>query len=175
MKYFKTGKRFVALLLVLAVTLCCFCQPVQVKAVGSAETRILYYSAKSNSLSKTSSMYYGSNVKKISNVKSSNKKIMTAAVKTVKGKCCVEFKIKKTGKVTISYTLTSKNGSTSKVKMNYIIKAYKTPVKTVKVGSKNFSSSFKNSRHISGKAISGKLQIIGTGGWKLSRVYKFKM
>lgn len=106
----------------------------------------------------------------VSNPKSSNPEIATVSIKRVKDAYVLNVLLKKTGIVTISYEV---NNYIEKVVYN--VKKYTRPVTSLKIGSDVLTSKFKNSYHIKGKKLSGKINAKGKNGWKLAEAWKFKI
>ena len=118
--------------------------------------------------------------KKVSNAKSSNKKVATVAADsfTAGGKTyySLSVTIKKRGTTTISFKWGKKN-----YKVKYMVKKYANPVKAFKVGGKDYAKLFAPSKQTydsdaaSGAAaaskFTGKLQITPAKGWKVRGIY----
>ncbi len=103
----------------------------------------------------------------VKSLKSSDTKVAT--VKDYKG-YAYKIKIKKAGKVTVSYSC-KQYEKTLNVKDIYTIYDYKNPIKSFKIGSKEFASGFKSSPfNPSKKNYSGKLSVKLNSGWKLIKL-----
>ena len=114
--------------------------------------------------------------KKISGVKSSNPKVATA--QAAKGGpyyyLCVD--IKKTGTTKITF----KQGG-KKHTVKYIVKAYKNPVTSFKLGDKNYASKFDPENMllssvytavgVNAKTLKGKVQLKPASGWKVKKIW----
>ena len=159
----------------MAFVFCLICAGVFTVNVNAEEAKsepvtTLYYSAKSNKLSKTSYFIIGKGEVKPTNIKSSNPKVITAKAKKVDGHWVVYMTMKKTGTAKISYSSGGDGVSTH----TYVVKKYTSPLKKLKIGKKNFTSSYKNSRHNSGGKLTGKVSLKLKSGWKCTRCYQFK-
>lgn len=132
--------------------------------------------------------YVSDAYKKISNVKSSNKKVATVSVTKVKpskaggysmpGYYMLNVKLKKAGTTKISFTYNGKKySSTLKVSK------YSNPIKSIKIGSKEYKSAFVAKKLVRGmeeydvtlntKKLSGKLAVKAASGWKIHKIYKY--
>ena len=101
----------------------------------------------------------------IKKLKSSNKNMKVSAQAAASGYIRVEYK--KPGKTTITCTVKGK-----KLKTTFTVKKYSNPVKTLKIGSKSYTSKFNKVRIASSaKKISKKtLNIKAKKGWKIAWV-----
>ena len=111
---------------------------------------------------------------KLVSVKSSNKKVLTAAraKSGSDGTLACKVKLKKTGKATVTLKLKHlSSGKTITYKKVYTVKKYANPIKTLKIGKKSLASKFKSATYYGqGKKLSGKLQIKTKNGWKVERI-----
>jgi len=108
-----------------------------------------------------------------SNVKSSNSKVAEFwGEKDKYGNVTLEYHVKKAGTTTFTFTIKIGNEKRD-YKMDVSVSTYKNPVKTFKVGKKNYAKNFKkiSSMAIDNK-ISGKIQIKPTKGWKIVTIKK---
>ena len=114
---------------------------------------------------------------KITNLKSSNKKVLTVSKKYQYKYTTLNMKLKKAGTATISFKV--KIGSkTYNYKCKVTVSAYTNPVKTLKIGSKNYASKFKNSSFydLGGKKNhKGKLSITANKNWKIESIYIYNL
>lgn len=96
-------------------------------------------------------------------VKVSNKKVCTAE----KGEGAIFLYFNKQGKTTLSYKWKGKSH-----KVTIVFHAWKNPVKSFKVGGKQYAGKFKkqDSVHIGKKTISGKVSIKAAKGWKFKSI-----
>ena len=116
--------------------------------------------------------------KKISNAKSSNKKVATVKVLHHKygGKHYYNMQIalKGKGKTTLSFKWGAKQ-----YKIKYVVKSYANPVKTFKVGTKNYAAGFAAAKQkyptpvvvTKAKSLTGKLNLKLAKGWKLRKAW----
>ena len=145
---------------------------------NNIHTQLVYFDKKGNADSKSYTYYTYSG--KTTSYKVDDSSIATASYenfKTDKGygtACTVKFK--KAGKVTVTRKFKSNNdGETCESYDAYKTVAYKSPVKTLKIGKTDFSKKVKHSRTFTGKAFKGKVSFKLNKGWKLDRMYKFKI
>lgn len=106
--------------------------------------------------------------KKISAVKSSNKKVATASLMKVKGgRTYIKITMKKPGKTKITYKLAGKKKTTT-----LKLVKWKKPVKSFKIGSTNYASKFnKFSTYLGVSDLGGKtLKIKPARGWKVAKI-----
>ena len=112
---------------------------------------------------------------KVSKVKSSNSKALkVSTLKSDMDFSLLKFTPKRAGTSTVSFTAKTKSKTytyTSKVK---VVK-YQNPFKTLKIGSKNYTSKFKNTDYpgwafASSDKIKGRLNITAKKGWKVSKI-----
>lgn len=101
--------------------------------------------------------------KKVAAAKSGNTAVAT--VKVQNGSTLM-VTAKKAGKAKITCTVGGKKKS-----FTLVVKKYKNPVKTFKVGGKNYASKFKKARDYYGGHKAGKLTIKPASGWKLVSIY----
>lgn len=109
----------------------------------------------------------------ITNLKSSNPNIIKPALKAKFG--YIKYTSKKLGTATVTYTIsyTDENGQAiiENVTETHKIVKYKRPVKTIKVGSKNYTAKFKTTPQVNAKSsISGKLTVKPTKGWTIKKI-----
>ncbi len=77
---------------------------------------------------------------------------------------------KKAGTTTITFNV-KYNGKTIKAKTKFIARKYTSPLKSFKVGSKNFTSKFKKTGHLHvDQALKGKLSIKLKPGYKINHI-----
>ena len=113
----------------------------------------------------------GLNGKKISAAKSSNKKVATVKVKTYdNGMTSLLVTKKKAGTTKITYKL---DGKKKTVKLKVV--KWKNPVKTFKVGSKNYASKFKKSAgsHAASSVAGKTVKVEAASGWKVKRIVAY--
>ena len=146
-------------------------------------TQILYMDKESKKHPSASYPYGVTSVKAIKNPKSTNSKVaginVRKATKKKDGdvadyyKIAVETIIKKAGKTTFSYSYTDKDGIARKDIVHYIIKKYTNPVKSLKIGKKEYRKKYNSIRHfaIAKKNIKNKkLNIQLKKGWKIGAI-----
>ena len=131
---------------------------------------VLYY-PKSSSKNRTS---HSVGSKKVSNVKSSNKKVLTVKqVKEQGGGYFLNFTTKKSGTSTVSFKA-KVNGKTYTYKCKVTVRKYENPFKTLEFNSQNYASNFKNTNKTSSivklKMGVGKLNIVPKKNWKISKI-----
>lgn len=132
---------------------------------------VLYYSPKdkwSNVI--YAPVYYNGIPLKVLSVKSSNKKVISVSISEDRSE--VIQRVRKPGRANLVIKAKSKN-RTYKIKQTLVVRKYKNPVKTFKVGKKDYASVFKNRmvHSIKGKAaIKGKLSIVPQKGWEISEI-----
>ena len=117
--------------------------------------------------------------KSITKASSSNKKVATVRANHYGDHYTLGVTIKKTGTTKITYYF---GGQKKTVK--YTVKKYTNPVKTFKVGSKNYASLFApkalkwGSEYAMGlstaKSFSGKVNIKAAKGWKINKIWYYK-
>ena len=110
---------------------------------------------------------------KITNVASSNKNVISA--KAVAKSWYMKYTSKKNGTAVVTYTMTYTNADGQKVVENvtetHKIVKYVRPIKTFKVGSKNYAAKFKSTPQVNAKsALSGKLTVKAASGWKVKKI-----
>ncbi len=108
---------------------------------------------------------------KFTNLKSSNRKVVTVSTRKAGKQYFIIFNIKKVGKATVSFNAKC-NGHTYSYMTNVRVWKYKNPVKTLKIGKKSFASRFNNfpNYEYKGKKLSGKIKLTLNNGWKLVSV-----
>ena len=76
----------------------------------------------------------------------------------------IELEVKKAGTATLTCVYKEKE-----YKIKYVVKKYVNPVKTLKIGKKNYAKKFKKSHYLSGCSypIKGKLNVVAAKNWKL--------
>ncbi len=175
MKRFSKKLRGILMVAAMSVAVCA--------APAKADDDVYYvtYSAKGNKLSNQYTTYtyaLDSSVTKLE-AKSSNKKIATVKVTKAYGRWAYTVTVKKAGSFTITrkvYSHDQEDGDMVDVfKRAYKAVKYATPIKTLKVGKKTLTSTFKKSSSVKGKKLSGKLTIKMKKGYKLESVYKFPL
>lgn len=127
--------------------------------------------------------YSLTSTKQIKNLKISNKDVTTVKVRRTSKKkdgevadyykIAVETFFMGEGKSTVSYTYTEKGGKKRKVIDHYIIKKYSNPVKSLKIGKKEYQKKFNNTTHfkIKKKNIRNKkIKVQLNKGWKLEKI-----
>lgn len=103
---------------------------------------------------------------KVTKAKSSNKKVISVEQHNYDGFHYVRITCKKAGKATVSYKFKGK-----KHKVEFTVIKYKNPLKTFKVGKRNYTSLFKKGLYTTTEqGISGKLKLKAAKGWKISKV-----
>ena len=107
----------------------------------------------------------------ITNLKTSKKSVAKVFKDVPDGKtAAVAILPKKAGTTTITFKV-KYNGKTIKGKTKFIARKYSSPLKSFKVGSKNFTSKFKKTGHLQvDKALKGKLSIKLKSGYKISQM-----
>lgn len=150
-----------------------------VKHVGGlagSKPVIMYYCKGGEKISnQTAVVPMGYIITRIYDIKVSNPKIATAKAKKVNGNYRLCITVKKAGKFTVYYTAESKDGGTGRYSVNYHFKKYTCPVSSIKIGKKNLTAKYKKSIHITGKPISGNLNIKLKKGWKIKDYYTFNL
>lgn len=109
---------------------------------------------------------------KVTNVKSSNKKVLTASWHADNA-TIVELKLKKAGKANVSFNLVNK-GKTTKFKTAVTVKKWQNPCASFKAGNTNYVSKFKKQSWytVSHKGTpKRKVSVKAAKGWKLCQVY----
>ena len=115
----------------------------------------------------------GTNSSVISNVKSSNKKVLRG-----KGGNMLGLDLRKAGKATVTFDALV-SGKTYKYKSVVNVVKYENPFKTLKIGSKNYASKFKNGEvnnwaESSKGTLKGKLNIVPKKNWKIQSINYFE-
>jgi len=114
-----------------------------------------------------------SKVSDISKLKSSNKKVATVSTFTYLDMVYIGISPKNPGKSTITFNY-KYGGKTYKGKVKVTVLDYENPFKSIKIGSKNYSSRFRNQQRIEvDKALSGKLTINLKKGYTLQSLYSY--
>lgn len=109
----------------------------------------------------------------IKNMKSSNKSVVTASAVKEGTLTYIDFKIKKAGSSVLTFKVKIGNKTFSyKTKVN--VRKYTNPLKTCKIGSRNFIPTFNmyNSCEV-GKKMSGKFKLALKSGWKLVSIQTY--
>ena len=110
---------------------------------------------------------------KVTNLTSSDKKIVTVSKIYDQEYTCIKFKVKKAGKAKVSFKV--KAGSkTYSYECDVSVSKYSNPIKTLKIGTKNYASKFtKNNYYDLGenKKVTGKLAIKTNANWKIKYLY----
>ena len=112
----------------------------------------------------------------ISKLKSSNKKVVSLSTFTYGDEVYIAIAPKKAGTTTVTFEY-EYGGKTNKGKVKVTVLKYENPFKSLKIGSKDYASMFKDRSMINtGKALKGKLTIKLKDGWKLLNVcsYNYK-
>jgi hypothetical protein len=113
----------------------------------------------------------------ISGLRNSNSAVLGVDASAAGEVGWLKYKLKKTGSATLTYRLTKSGGqpSSKTVTERHKIVSYKNPVKTFKVGSKNYASKLKKkpTHNVKG-AISGKVRVKAASGWKIVKIRKVK-
>ncbi len=109
---------------------------------------------------------------KFSNLKSSNKKVVTVSTRKDGGLYLIGFNIKKVGKATVSFKAKC-NGHTYSYKSKVRVCKYKNPIKTLNIGKKSIASNFNKFTfyNYKGKKLSGNLKLTLKKGWEFERAY----
>lgn len=144
----------------------------------------LVYPKRANShqldMSNRSYVYPLADSDKVAAVKSSNPKVVKAALRTDNYKRIV-VQLKKPGTATVSFKLNGKKRS-----MTYKVAKYQNPVSVFKIGKLNLTSKFKESsvyswytdgpieKQPNPKPITGRINIKPAKGWKLDKVFLFE-
>ena len=106
----------------------------------------------------------------VTKLKSSKKSVATVTKFEYMGTAYVSIHPKKAGTTIVTFNVKYKN-KTIKAKTTVVIKKYVNPLKTLKIGSKNYASKFKKTRFVSlKKALKGKLSIILKSGYQISSI-----
>jgi len=108
----------------------------------------------------------------ISRIKSSNTKVLTVKKSSVKNSSGVEITAKKAGKAVVSFRA-KKGKNTYSYKCTVTVRKYTNPIKTLKLGNKNYRSQFANYDYFnlnSKKTVKGKLTVSAAKGWKLKEI-----
>ena len=111
----------------------------------------------------------------INKVTVSDKKVMTVKKGVGGGQLALNCTLKKTGKVKVNLQLKNKkSGKIKKYSSIVQIAKYSNPVKTLKIGSKNYAKYFKDNNYgyWVKKSISGKIVITPSKGWELVDILK---
>lgn len=167
-----------ALALILALVLCL---PVPQRAVAAKKKNkkpVITLHSCSNYLIPT---YENYGIGKVSGLKKDAVVTVTSSDDTI---CTAEYDAKsktiyahalKPGTVTIKCTVTQ-GGKTYEKKCKYKILQYKNPLKSLKIGGKNYNSAFDSATDFMLKGVKGKQKIsVKVGkGYKLSRIYTYK-
>lgn len=117
---------------------------------------------------------YDKNPKKITAVKSSNKKVATAKVVSFSydggSFSYILITKKKAGTTKITYTMAGKTKT-----VTYRVVKWKNPVKTFKVGSKNYASKFKKKASVpgTGDLVGQTVKVKAAKGWKVQKIYVY--
>ena len=105
--------------------------------------------------------------KKVTNVKSSNKKVV--AVKTFSSKKNFQMTLKKAGKANVTFKYKGK-----KYTMKVVVAKYTNPFTKFTIGSKNYAKKFKSQSYFSTeKSISGKMAVKASSAWKFLGFYGY--
>lgn len=140
-------------------------------ATAKGEKTVAYYPG-DNSYGLNYYLISAKSKKSPKKVKSSNKKVLSVTAGNENGYALILLECKKPGTATVSYKF---KGKTHKVKFNVV--KYKCPLKTLKVGKKNYTSAFKKSAYgeTGGKALSGKVKVKLKDGWKVAKIQALRM
>lgn len=173
------GKRCAVLAIAAVMLAACFAvlaSPAKAYAAGVDDIRdsmtVIYY-PKAKELSNAVIAYGSEVVIDMDSVLSSNSKV--ASLKKNKNGRITEYLVrtKKTGRATLSFR--AKNvGDEEYVDKTIEVtsKKYVNPVKTMKIGKKNYASRFKvRPAYYQGKKISGKVSVKPGKGWKVSSIW----
>ena len=110
---------------------------------------------------------------KVTGLTSSNKKIVTVSKIYDQEYTCIKFKVKKAGKAKVSFKV--KVGSkTYSYKCDVSVSKYSNPVKTLKIGTKNYASKYnKNNYYDLGgeNKVTGKLTVKTNKDWEIKFLY----
>lgn len=110
---------------------------------------------------------------KISKLKSSNPKVLKVSTLRTDYDQRLILDARKAGTSTVSFKATV-NGKSRNYECVVKVVKYQNPFKTFKVGSKNYTSKYKNSENEGGtytsKKVQGRLNIVPQKGWKISRI-----
>lgn len=112
----------------------------------------------------------------VTNIKSSNTKVLTASWKASDGDS-VQLKLKKPGKAVVSFDVVY-NGQTTSLRSTVTVRKYQRPCATFKVGNKNYASKFKkNSYYFTShkKTPKNKITVKAAKGWKLDSIWYSKL
>ena len=107
--------------------------------------------------------YYDGN-KKITNIKSTNEKVLVASEGWSRGSFSIQ--VKKAGNAKVKY---KQKGVKKSIKFKVV--KYKNPVKHLKIGSKDYAASFKKSRTASAKNGQTKVSVTPASGWKVKGIF----
>lgn len=147
-----------------------------VDGLAGSKPTIMYYCKGGEKISnQTAVVPMGFIITRIYDIKVSNPKIATAKAKNVNGNYRLCITVKKAGKFTVYYTVESKDGGSCRNSVTYHFKKYNSPVSSIKIGKKNLTEKYKKSIHITGKPISGSLNIKLKKGWKILDYYTFDL
>lgn len=161
------------------VMVMCLVPPVEAMASSKPHYPInstYRYYPKDKAANKTSHAFGNYNTNhKITNLKSSNKKVATISKNYRNNYTYLNVTTKRAGKTTISFSV--KIGSkTYKYKSTITVTKYTPPLKSIKIGSTNLSSRFnKNDTHNLGgkKTYKGKINIKLNKNWKIVSINFF--
>ena len=131
--------------------------------------KMLYFPGKDAAGANVYYVFSGSD-KAITKVKSSNKKVV-AVTQSGEFKAMFQMQFKKAGKAKVTFKYKGKSYT-----MNVVVAKYTNPVKTYKIGSKNYASKFKKSPFYfaGGKVLKGKVTVKAATGWKFKHFEYYK-
>ena len=109
---------------------------------------------------------YNSSKDKI-RVSTSNKRVVA-----IEDKSDPSIQLKKPGKATVTFTVYKKSGAKKSYKMKIKAVKYQNPFKSVKIGSKEYRSKFKNDVEYELEMGSGKykVSVVPAKGWKIEKI-----
>ena len=106
---------------------------------------------------------------KVKAAKSSNKKVMTAKCTNNERTHYVDLHFKKPGKAKLTYKFKGKKHT-----VTFIVKKYKNPLKTFKIGKKNILSKFNKVYYeVAPANCTGELKVKAKSGWKITKIKKY--
>ncbi len=149
------------------------CQTVNAVNLPVIKT-ITYFASKGN---EESNHYLLHHRTKISDLNISNKNIADGEIRNENGVWVLDLSLKKIGTTVVYYRRfdNDTNKTSSMEKLILVVKKYQSPVKSIKIGKTALTSEFTNSYHLSGKPLKGKIKVTEKNGWKLDKVWKFKI
>lgn len=102
---------------------------------------------------------------KVTKIKTSNKKVLTASFESFGSERYLTVTGKKAGKAKLTYVYKGK-----KHKVTFVFKAWKNPVKSLKVGSKEYASELKTRNIFPALALGKRLTVVPAKGWSIKSI-----